>query len=163
MWSYLLEFFRPSLERFFTSAAGSLVGASLAVPNCHCDCHLTADPPDARVLELLRGQLERCGPERLAPAPAPPPSPITVVTQGLGVEVFISALALLSLGLVLGVLIGVYVVAPRLVHKGKVESCPPPLSSVCGQPDNPPTPKHYAPKAGQKSLGSAKALLNSSA
>ena len=59
-----------------TSASGSLLAALLAPPRCHCECSQGRAAPEP-VLELLREQLKRCGPESLAaarpePAVCPP-------------------------------------------------------------------------------------------
>ena len=65
-------------ELLVTSAAGSVV-ASLAAPaRCHCECLASRAPEPA--LELLREQLQRCGPERLScptqlACPEPPGCP----------------------------------------------------------------------------------------
>ena len=55
------------------SALGSLLANSVHSPTCLCDC--TPTRPDEGVLELLRQQLQRCGPERLTACPAAPPGP----------------------------------------------------------------------------------------
>ena len=64
-WSALRELIdRPSLLSGYIlgSATGSGAG------RCECVCSAEADPG---VLALLRSQLDRCGPERLASAPRP--------------------------------------------------------------------------------------------
>ena len=66
----------PAHQLFFcmieilSSASGAILGSLLAgrrEAQCHCHCQC-ASGPDSEVLDLLRGQLERCGPQQLAPA-----------------------------------------------------------------------------------------------
>ena len=63
-----------SLENFFSDIASHgpivishIIGSWLVGQNqgCSCSCHLGQAETDSRVLDILRLQLERCGPENL--------------------------------------------------------------------------------------------------
>ena len=77
---------------------GASLLASWATPRCTCDCNCASSPND-RVLSILEGQLQRCGPNQLSPPvlPAAGFSGVTVCAAlviGLAVgAVFRSALA----------------------------------------------------------------------
>eukprot|EP00974_Lingulodinium_polyedra_P086924 8425918-Lingulodinium_polyedra.AAC.1 len=57
------------INHIVASATGTVCASLLVPTRCHCHCpeRGTSEP----VLELLREQLHRCGPERLAGAPSP--------------------------------------------------------------------------------------------
>ena len=74
-------------------ALGTWLGSSAS--KCHCTC---AGAVDSALLNLIKGQLDRCGPEHLHGAPTPAPS-------GLPWAVFSVCVGLaLCLGFALGVL-----------------------------------------------------------
>ena len=76
---------------------GRLVGGP---PSCSCECVFRSEGPDAGVLELLRSQLDRCGPERLAgsPLPAAPLPRLSPLLDGVAVVAafFLGVLATLT-------------------------------------------------------------------
>ncbi len=80
------------------AVAAHVAAHSLAGTGGDCKCACTGCSA-AAVLALLKGQLDRCGPERLSSAAKCP-----CCTPGLGVGV---AVAVLLLGVLLGVSLGV--------------------------------------------------------
>ena len=86
------------LGEFVAAAAcgGILQGLCRPVPECRCACHFEKGP-DHSVLELLREQLQRCGPEHLT-------VPTTSSAECPDLTGLLSATALLFL--CLGVLLG---------------------------------------------------------
>ena len=63
-------------------------GGRWLLPESVCRCHCTADKGlDSDVLEILRGQLDRCGPENLVLESAT--SLVTAVSIALGVGLFV--------------------------------------------------------------------------
>ena len=98
-------------------AFGTWLGSSRNSHECDCTCHFDASPDEA-LIGLLKGQLDRCGPEHLhgqpqftpeCPACAPCPPGRT------GLEVFLALLLGLVLGAVLREVVGYYLRRPALV------------------------------------------------
>ena len=72
----------------------SLVGARLGAPHVTCDLRCPDQkPPDALVIEVLREQLNRCGPRRLhgAPCTCSPCSPCTDLGSYIAFFIFFVA------------------------------------------------------------------------
>ena len=57
------------LAPVLAAAAAPLLGGWFARPTVVCECRSVAHA-DERILDILREQLQRCGPERLAPTSA---------------------------------------------------------------------------------------------
>ena len=56
------------LEAIISSPAAILAGSYWLGPSaCDCHCHFGATEADDRLLDIVRGQLDRCGPDHLVP------------------------------------------------------------------------------------------------
>ena len=98
----------PGLPDGAIAFAGHFLGSWVvtSTPQCHCTCDCSATP-DADILQLLRNQLDRCGPAQLGPA----------ASLGWGKEV---ALWCFVVGIILGACLGLaaaavaaYLILPR--------------------------------------------------
>ena len=68
-----------------------------STPQCHCSCDC-ASSPDGEILQLLKTQLDRCGPAHLGPSSGAPVNREAIITFfGLGVFVGLIVGSLLTL------------------------------------------------------------------
>ena len=86
------------------ACGGILQGLCRPVSECRCACHFEQGP-DHSILELLREQLQRCGPEHLTV-----PAPSSVECPDLGVLLSATALLFLCLGILIS--FGIQAVLP---------------------------------------------------